>query len=159
MTYIKKEPTILRRALATLIDYTIIWAFFIWFVLTFGEPNEEGGKTVSGGLALIPVLFWFSWLVLVETFFGVTLGHEIMKLKVVSDDGNKLNFGQALKRRLCDVLEISWCFGLIAFLLVKNTQYNQRLGDILAKTHVLDKAENISIPDFEFENSDSNNSR
>lgn len=155
MSINKTEPNITRRIGATIIDYIVIFSFFIWFVSTFGEPNEEGGKTVSGVAALIPCIFWFVWLVLPETFYGTTLGHVLMKLKVVSFEGNKITFVQALKRRLCDALEISWCFGLIAFLLVKNTQNNQRLGDILAKARVLNTNQDIISPEFEFENPDS----
>ena len=42
-------------------------------------------------------------------------------------------------------------FGLIAFILVKNTQYNQRPGDQLAGTIVVDKIEMVQTPEFDFE--------
>jgi uncharacterized RDD family membrane protein YckC len=65
--------------------------------------------------------------------------------------GNELGFGQVIKRRIADALEITWCFGLIAFILVKNTEFQQRLGDLWAKTQVVDRNEPAYIPDFEFE--------
>ena len=69
-------------------------------------------------------------------------------------EGEKPTFLQAIQRRICDAVEISWCFGLIAFILVKNTQYHQRLGDIWAKTFVIDKDATLERNDFEFEKYD-----
>src|SRR4051812_46252203 len=122
MNIISTEAHAGKRVGATIIDYGIIFAFCIWYILTFGKPNHTGGKTVSGLPALVPVLFWFAWLVIPESIWGSTLGHKINGLQVVTLEGEKPGFGQVLIRRLCDALEISWCFGLIAFLLVKNTQ-------------------------------------
>src|SRR5688572_24317726 len=139
MHQVKIESNTGQRVGASLIDYIIVVGFSFWFIMTFGEPNEEGGKTVQGFPALIPMIFWFCWFVLSERIFSKTLGHAVCGLKVISMDGSKPSFGQVLKRRLCDVVEISWCLGLIAFILVKNTQYRQRLGDIWAKTLVVDK--------------------
>jgi uncharacterized RDD family membrane protein YckC len=151
MPFIKPYPNARKRVVATLIDYVVIGAFFMWFVMTFGEPNDEGGKTVSGTPALIPLAFWFVWLVLIEAFCGATLGHEIVGLKVVSVDGRKISFGQALKRRLCDPIEIGWCLGFIAFIVIKSTEYKQRLGDLWAKTLIVDKKQSLNGHEFEFE--------
>ena len=133
-----------------MIDYMIITVFFIWYVTTFGERNDEGWQ-ITGLPALVPILFWFLWLVVIEAICGTTLGHELVGLKIVSIDGSKIDFLQALKRRICDAVEISWCFGLIAYILVKNTKYNQRLGDIWAKCLVVDKNEKFLVTDFDFE--------
>jgi uncharacterized RDD family membrane protein YckC len=133
------------------IDYIIICAFSFGYIMLVGKSNSEGGKTVTGIPALVPILFWFCWLVLAEVFFGTTLGHYINGLKIISMEGGKPSFSQSLRRRLCDVIEISWCFGLIAFLIIKNTQLHQRLGDIWAKTLVVDKNFEIGSSDFEFE--------
>jgi uncharacterized RDD family membrane protein YckC len=54
-------------------------------------------------------------------------------------------------RRICDALEISWCFGFVAFLLVKSSPYNQRLGDMIAKTRVVGKEEPGPEVVFDFE--------
>ncbi len=147
----KTEPNTGRRVGATIIDYVIIFAFTFWFIMTFGEPNDTGGKTVTGLPALVPMLFWFAWLIIPESIWGTTLGHSLNGLKIISFSGEKLTFAQAFKRRVCDTIEISWCFGLVAFILSKNTQYNQRLGDIWAKTLVVDKNLDIQINEFDFE--------
>src|SRR5215211_3702048 len=111
MNHIPTEANAGQRAGATAIDYILIFTFTFWYVLTFGEPNDSGGKTVQGLPALIPMIFWFLWLIVAESVFGTTLGHKLSGLKVVSMDGSKPTFGQVFKRRLCDAVEISWCFG------------------------------------------------
>jgi uncharacterized RDD family membrane protein YckC len=133
------------------IDYIIIFAFTFGYIMLVGKSNTEGGKTVTGFPGLVPMLFWFCWLVLAEVFFGTTLGHFINGLKIVSMEGGKPSFSQSLRRRLCDVVEISWCFGLIAYLIIKNTKLHQRLGDIWARTLVVDKNFEFNSPNFEFE--------
>ena len=140
-----------KRVLATVVDYTIVFAFFFWFVFTFGTPNEEGEMEVSGMPALIPVGFWFCFLILPEGLFGQTLGHALAGIKVFSLDGTSLRVWQVIKRRLADAVEISWCFGLLAFTLVKNTNRHQRLGDIWANTVVLTKDDSIQF-DFDIGN-------
>src|SRR5947209_11722213 len=113
MNYNRQEDLSGKRFASGAIDYLIIVIFFFVYVFTFGERNAAGGKTVTGLPALVPIVFWFCWLVLPEILWGATLGHYVNGLKIVSDEGQKPSFSQALRRRLCDALEISWCFGLI----------------------------------------------
>jgi uncharacterized RDD family membrane protein YckC len=130
-----------KKIAATLIDYTLIYAFSFWFVFAFGTENEHGGYELSGIGALVPTMVWLLYFVIAERYCAATLGHELMKLRVVSIDGRSLSFSQVLKRRVCDVIEISWCFGLVAFFISENNDLHQRLGDILAKTVVIGKNE------------------
>ena len=97
----------------------------------------------------MPVLYWFLYFVVIETLYSGTIGHHLIDLKVVSQDNSKLTIGQILKRRLSDILEISWCFGFIAFLIAKGNHNGQRLGDTLAKTIVIDKNELPEDLDFD----------
>ncbi|MDX2049440.1 MAG: RDD family protein [Chitinophagaceae bacterium] len=137
----KTKPNVEKRIGATIIDYTIILIFFILYVSYFGSPNDEGGYTVSGLPAAGPLVFWFCYTVLPETFFKATLGHAIFNLRVTSMTGDRVTFLQIFKRHLADMIEIIWCLGLIAYILIRHTQYNQRLGDIWAKTIVFDKTD------------------
>ncbi|MEE1946939.1 RDD family protein [Pedobacter sp. KR3-3] len=130
-----------RKALATIIDYTLIFGFSTWYLLAFGVEDEYGNKTISGLGALLPMLAWLLYFVIAEFYCSATLGHEIAKLKVVSLDGKKLGFGQVLVRRIADAIEIVPCFGVIAFFVSENNELGQRLGDMLAKTVVIGKNE------------------
>jgi uncharacterized RDD family membrane protein YckC len=151
MTFPNTNTYIGKRIAATLIDYFIVFGLTFVYIYQFGTPNNEGGYTVTGWLALVPIIFWFSYFIIAEAFLRGTLGHLIFDLKVVSIDSKEPSFGQIFLRRISDALEIAWCFGLIAFILVKNTQHNQRLGDIWAKTLVTGKNETFSNREFDFE--------
>lgn len=148
------EPTksyIGKRVLATIIDYTLVWAFTIFYIVEFGQLNERGEYSVSGWPALVPVLFWFVFIVITEQYVGGTIGHQLCKIKVESQIKEKITLWRTFQRRIVDGLEIAWCFGLIAYLLVRNTQNNQRLGDILAKTCVIGKDDVNHEFQFDFE--------
>lgn len=137
----KIKYNLVRKIVATIIDYTLTFIFTFWYIYEFGAPNDEGGYSVSGVGALFPLAFWLLYFVIAEKYCAATLGHEIVKLRVVSVDGSPLTFTQVLKRRVCDAIEISSCFGLIAFFIAENNEKHQRLGDILAKTLVIGKNE------------------
>lgn len=156
MTIIKTQPHLGQRIGATIIDYFFIFVFLFVFATMFGEPDGEGSMTVTGPLALVPILFWFCWLVIPEALGGVTLGHYSTGLKVITMDGNKPVFWQALVRRLFDFVDLFSCFpGLVAFILVQTTKHKQRVGDMIAKTLVVDK--NFQMDQsFDFEKSPQN---
>jgi uncharacterized RDD family membrane protein YckC len=140
-----------RRVVATLIDYTIVWAFTFFYIFEFGEPNQHGAYTISGWSAWVPALFWFIFIVITEQYFEGTLGHQLCRIKVESLIKEKATLWRTFKRRIADCLEIAWCFGLIAYLLAANTKNNQRLGDILANTCVIGKDDENKEFKFEFE--------
>ena len=135
-----------KRIAATLIDYTLVFTLCFAYILYFGRENERGGKTISGLPALLPMAFWFFYFVITEAFLDGTVGHQLMKLEVVTISGRKPSFSQTLVRRIFDAIDITWCFGLLAFILVYNTDNSQRIGDILAKTIVIGKNSPLPNP-------------
>jgi uncharacterized RDD family membrane protein YckC len=150
MLYPPTKPYTGKRVGATLIDYTLTFALTFVYIYAVGTPNEEGGYSVNGFPALAPMAFWFLYFVVAEYFWQGTLGHQVFGLKVISADNRPLSFGQVLLRRIADVLEIAWCFGLIAFILVKSTEHAQRLGDLWARTLVTGKNAVAESP-FDFD--------
>ena len=143
---IKTSPNIGDRIVAGIVDYIIIFGFFIFYVTTFGVENGEGEYSVNGLPAFVPVLFWGIMTVGFEQWFGATLGNLLVGLKPISiqesadnlnfSEINKLTFGQSLKRHLLDPIDMFF-FGLIGIITIKNTDRNQRLGDIWANTIVI----------------------
>jgi hypothetical protein len=61
----------------------------------------------------------------------------MLGLQVVTKNGNRISFGQAFKRHVVDMIDFFF-FGIPAFITIKNTSDHQRLGDLLAKTIVID---------------------
>lgn len=135
---ITTQPHIGRRILAGLIDYILIYTFFFIFVFTFGEPNVDGEYTVTGLPALIPLIFWGIITIGIEVSLGATLGNSIAGLKAIPKNGThrKLTFVESLKRHLLDPIDMFF-FGIIGIIVIKNTNLNQRIGDLWAKTIVV----------------------
>lgn len=138
MTEINSKKNIGKRIFAGIFDYILIFTFFFIFVYTYGEPNEEGGFTVNGILALVPVLFWALMTVGVEQLLGATLGNYAVELKPISliGDLEKPSFVQSLKRHLLDPIDMFF-FGIVGIISIKNSAKNQRLGDQWANTTVV----------------------
>ncbi|MFT5251887.1 MAG: putative RDD family membrane protein YckC [Flavobacteriales bacterium] len=138
----KKKNNIGLRCIAGLIDYIIIWTFCFVFIYSFGSPNDEGGYSVTGLPALIPMGFWFSFTVLPELCFGTTVGNSIVGLeqKSLTRQNGQLTFSQSFKRHLMDPLDM-FPFGLIGVITIKKTKKHQRLGDLRAKTIVINSAD------------------
>ena len=137
MRNILPEPNIRNRVIATLIDYGIYLTFFMVYVYTYGTPNNEGGYTVSGMMALPVFISWFVYFPVVESIAGQTLGHLLTGIRVVAKSGEPVTFLQTLKRRIFDPIDILFFFGLIGFITVKNPEKHQRVGDLAAGTIVI----------------------
>ncbi|HMH21205.1 MAG TPA: RDD family protein, partial [Puia sp.] len=69
----KERPAdISRRVSATLIDYTLVFALTIFFIIMAGTKDEEGTYTISGWPVFIPMLFWFLYFVIAEYYLEGT---------------------------------------------------------------------------------------
>ena len=139
---IKSHESVGDRIAAGMLDYIIILGFTFYYVYSVGELNQEGGYTVNGLPAFVPVLFWGIITIGIEQFIGATLGNLLVGLKPISILGNekKLTFGQSFKRHLLDPIDMFF-FGLVGIVTIKNTERNQRVGDIWANTIVVKKSE------------------
>ncbi len=133
---IQKKVKLSSRFFASLIDYLVIISFYVFFLLKYGEQNTDGEYTVHGLKSLIPFLFWFIYIVGIESAFNATVGHFILGLKVIKPDNSRISFSDSLKRHLLDIIDFSF-FGIPAIVTIKNTPLNQRIGDLWAKTIVV----------------------
>ncbi|MEN2413056.1 RDD family protein [Flavobacterium mesophilum] len=136
---ITTKPNLKKRILAGLVDYTLLIGVTIVMFIYFGEKTENG-YALNGFPALVNFLIWFGYTVGFEVKFGGTLGNQMFDLKVISirnQGTTSLTLGQSFVRHLFDILDL-WPFGILGLLLIKNTKYNQRLGDLCANTIVID---------------------
>ena len=126
------------RILAGMIDYFVIYGFLLIFFYFLGEQNPDGGYTLSGIKAFLPILIWFLFTVILESGFGGTLGNSLMSLKAIPESKQirNLSFSESFKRHLLDPIDM-FCFGIVGYLNIKNSDLNQRLGDKWAKTIVV----------------------
>jgi uncharacterized RDD family membrane protein YckC len=131
------KPNLKKRIIATLLDYALFLIPTFIYIMYFGQDTDEGGKTVSGLMALPIPLAWFIYFVVIESINGATLAHKGLHLRVVTIDRTKIEWTQALKRHLLDPIDILF-YGIPAMIAIKNSDKHQRLGDMFAKTIVVD---------------------
>lgn len=126
-----------KRIIATFLDYALFLIPTYIYVLYFGKINSQGGKTVSGLMALPIPVAWTLYFVVVEACYGATLAHQGLTLKVITIDRKQIDWTQALKRHLLDPIDLL-LYGIPAIVAIKNSDKHQRLGDMWAKTVVVD---------------------
>jgi len=131
------KPNLKKRILAMLVDFTMNMLVFIVYLKYFGETDSEGVTKLEGWRSLPLFVFGFCYFIGAETLWGATIGHKLFDLKVISLDRKDIRFSQALKRRLLDIIDLFF-YGIPAFITIKNTDKHQRLGDLWAKTIVID---------------------
>jgi uncharacterized RDD family membrane protein YckC len=80
-------------------------------------PIWGGLEVLAAAIAAVAVMWWFAGLTIMEWRFGRTPGKAMMGLRVVTEEGTALSFGQAVVRRLTLVFSgplqiIDWGFAL-----------------------------------------------
>ena len=87
------------------------------------------------------LIFYLVYLSASEWLWGATLGKYIMGLRVIMDPGKKLTFWAALVRNLVGFYErLPLAAMFVSLPMLIFTPRRQRLGDLLARTHVVHKA-------------------
>lgn len=160
-----------KRLLAYIIDFTLLILYLIGIIYflkdVFVINVSEGGFAI---LAILIPLMFYSFLT--ELFLnGQTLGKMIVGIRVISLDGGEVTLGQYAIRWFIRFYEwgfflfliilrseIRYSFltlimgGIICMILIAVTKQNQRLGDILAGTVVINIRSKISVHDTVFMN-------
>ena len=104
---------------------------YIPFALVFGFNQEKWSPTAWG----IYLILWTSYFVWMVGMYGATIGKIAMKLKIVKEDGSKVNYSDALVREIASYLSlIVLCLG---FLNIIWDSKKQSWHDKIAKTVVV----------------------
>jgi RDD family len=120
---------------------------------------EVEDATTAGCLVLGDTVYWtddtdqiiqgavsLSWFVIVFVILqglkGVTPGKALTGLRVVREDGQPPGIGRALLRSLLWIVDGQPCgIPLVGFICVLSSPGHRRVGDLAAKTYVVDKAD------------------
>lgn len=85
---------------------------------------------------ILSFIIWLAYYTYLEGTRGQTIGKMVTKIKVVREDGGKIDMNQAFIRNILRIID-----GLIAYLvgaiLIWRSDKKQRLGDSVAKTVVV----------------------
>ena len=125
------------RISASIIDYVFYAITILGFLFVFGHKVGPNSIAVTGPLALFPLIFWIFYFVVFEFAVQATIGKLFLGLRVKSLNEKRVNFVQIAKRRISDILDFMWCFGMLGIFLIRKTKNNQRFGDMWAKTIVI----------------------
>jgi uncharacterized RDD family membrane protein YckC len=131
-----KKKNLAKRFYANLIDYFIILILTALYVFAFGVEDENGTYRVTGFKALLIPFVWFVYFPVCESLFGQTIGKKAFHLHIVDLNGNAPTIIQTLFKRFSDPIELA-SFGISALLTINYSGKNQRLGDMIAGTTVI----------------------
>jgi uncharacterized RDD family membrane protein YckC len=137
-----------RRAVAQIVDFFVLGApaiagaFLLWPIYDIEKMLTSGPGHILAGLGMmfgtllwgIVGLFVFSFL---EGKWGVTPGKWALGIRVLGTELHPCGFGRALVRNLLKFIDGFFNF-MIGILLVALTENWQRVGDMAARTVVVD---------------------
>lgn len=157
-----------KRLVAYLIDFVllILYMFSILYLLYGGFKVGEGSRGLVLIILVIPTLFYTTVSEILMN--GQTLGKKLLKIKVVSLDGGEPTLGQYLLRWFMRFYEWAfiiftlfwsngytgflWLFigGVTSIIIMAISPKNQRLGDLVAETVVVNTRSNLTVNDTIF---------
>lgn len=125
-----------QRAFAFTIDF-VIRLLIIWLA-SLALLFTGAGKTQTGILLVLLFVIWWGYYIICELLMnGQSPGKRAMSLQVVYEDFTPISFTGSLIRNLlrtADILPGFYGFGAVSVLF---SNKNQRLGDLAAKTIVI----------------------
>ncbi|UKJ08174.1 RDD family protein [Solitalea lacus] len=133
------------RILATLIDWVVMIAYVLLWVVVFAGINTEPSQATVLLLALPLMLYHL----LMEIFYnGQSIGKRSMGIQVVKLDGSIPSISDYLLRWLFRLVDLNFMGGAIALITVIANGKGQRLGDIAAGTTVVKLNEKDEFEDI-----------
>lgn len=120
------------RLAAFILDLIFTAALYLIFIYVFSE-----WEVIQ---ILLVIIFFFLYHISFEIFLnGQSPGKKIVKIQVVSLDGNPANLQQLLIRWSFRLLDIGFTLGSLGALAIISSPLKQKLGDSLAGTIVINK--------------------
>lgn len=129
---------VFKRAVALVIDGTITFFGFGYAVAASTGGTTDGGFQLDGGPAfLLFALVALYWIVL-EATIGATVGKLLLGMRVRRIGAESVGIGAALARNVLRIVDGLFLY-LVGAILVWTSDSNQRLGDRVANTVVVNR--------------------
>lgn len=128
----KSNKLLARRLVARVIDFALVWLFFLGVVLiargVSPVPDEGWGYLVTF------TAMWIAYSTIAEAWVQQTVGKRLFGLVVTTTSDAKPTVGAVLLRNVLLVLEIWAWFVALIVVLIRDDQ--RRLGDLVSGTAV-----------------------
>ncbi|PIR25114.1 MAG: hypothetical protein COX62_04300 [Deltaproteobacteria bacterium CG_4_10_14_0_2_um_filter_43_8] len=141
------------RFAALLLDIAFIYLFYWFFAylyLFIAKGTLFGAIPLFGFHGVFLHVLFFLLTLLFFSFFETVLqaspGKLLCSLKIAKTNGENLSFVSALLRNLLKPLDLLLCFTLVNLIVLDQTRYRQRIGDLLAKTFVIQIKKKTPFP-------------
>ena len=117
-----------------------IFAWIIDFIIMLISSSTLGAlvgwSSVLPYFVIIPIFFFYN--LAFEMFWqGQTIGKRLLGIRVVTSDGEQMSLKALLLRWSFRFVDIGLSMGIVGILSVFSNSRNQRIGDILANTIVI----------------------
>lgn len=135
------------RIKAFVIDYIVVGLITSILVLPTELTEYNGADALAvGGIIALLVLYF----IVAEAEWGYTIGKKEYNLLVVNEDGSEIGYKKSIIRNLIKFVEVFY-LPFIALLFIWYTDRQQRLGDLLANTLVINRQSYLDLKEREDE--------
>lgn len=124
-----------RRAVAVIID-SILLGVVAYAIAAMTGGTTDSGFNLQGGPFFLWLVVALAYYIVMEKTSGATLGKMAMKLRVVKQGGEALDWQASVVRNVLRLID-GLFFYLIAAIVVWVSKGKQRLGDMAAHTIVV----------------------
>ncbi len=134
------------RVFARLLDLVCIAGYIILVIAIIGFNTFSNFIDNNGWILLflyLPVLFYH--LICESLFNGQSIGKMVLRIRVISLNGNQPALSQYLLRWLFRLVDFTLTSSLLAFIMVVVSEKHQRLGDLVAGTAVIKTKRKTSL--------------
>jgi uncharacterized RDD family membrane protein YckC len=87
--------------------------------------------------AILSIVLAYGYFIYMEGTTGQTLGKRALNIRVINEDGTSISMGTSAIRNILRIVDMFF-FGLVGLILIIVTQKKQRVGDLAARTVVID---------------------
>ncbi len=122
------------RFVSILIDGIIVGIIQGVIAMILGVFKEPG--MVPWWWWILSFIIYIAYYTYLEGTSGQTIGKMVTRIKVVREDGGKIDMNQAFTRNILRIID-GLIFYLIGAVLIWRSDKKQRLGDSIAKTVVI----------------------
>jgi uncharacterized RDD family membrane protein YckC len=133
------------RGLALLLDWLVFCAVFfpvtrvvkgVW-LMRADDHDWTYGELVFDPLCLTFLIVIIAYYVMLEGFFGVTVGKMIVRIRVVGVDGERIGLARSVVRNALRLVDGLPALNIVGIVLILTSPQKARFGDLVARTRVV----------------------